>query len=490
MATNEEIIVKVTPGGLQASMTAPAGLSTEMFTPETLELLAKQADIPITQQVAQKLKEFVQAYGDGSKDITFVFAEAVTPVHGDDGRIEWFEDYDPSGKKASADDNDKGTDHYAARMSTMVKAGTIVGIAHPPTPGEDGRNVSGHVINAKPGRPYPVKFDESLIIDADHQIIAQLDGIILVRDGVAMVSEHLDIPGDVDFSTGRIDFQGSVNIGGSVKPGFSIKTTGNLDVHKLIEGTEIECEANFTAAGGIVGQGRGTLDVKGDVTVSHIADVKGVIGGALKVEREIIDCTLDIGGDLSISNGSIIGGELTVTGSLFAKTLGSGAWVATTILLGDVPVLRIAQQNLAKKVLKLESQVNRLVEQESMFEMSPRLTHQEKERITELEFEISEARNEVAAAKKELRRIDEEIESRKRVDVHIGRTVHPQVVLRIGDTNVTFKDSVTGPIWIGRNESLQLCYRKGNGEMKPITEIAHISQGAPPEQQQQASEAA
>ena len=44
------------------------------------------------------------------------------------------------------------------------------------------------------------------------------------------------VPGDVDFSTGNIDFIGSVKVMGSVRNGFSVKAEGNVEIMGRLEG--------------------------------------------------------------------------------------------------------------------------------------------------------------------------------------------------------------------------------------------------------------
>ncbi|MCA9312106.1 MAG: DUF342 domain-containing protein [Phycisphaerales bacterium] len=504
MAADGEVIVKIAADASKATLIAPAGLNREMFTVETLRLIVRQAGVLITPDVDQRLHDFVSSYADGSQELTSVVAESTPPVRGIDGFVEWAADLDPTappptppppdgGPADSGPDGatpegadsasgpgggetvDETCDHYAARISTQVKSTEVVGRIHPPTHGEDGCNVLGRVINARPGRPAPYRFDDSLLVDALGNIIAQIDGILVCKRHDVSISQVLDVPGDVDFSVGRIDFTGSATIAGAVRPGFDIKVSDNLTVKRLIEGTSIHCGGNLVASGGMVGQGRGQITIGGNAHFSYIDGVKGVVTGDLTVDREIIDCNIATGKDLRCPNGNIIGGNLVITGSLIVKVLGSEGWTPTTISLGDVPLLRHVHRRVVRQVDAITARLAALAEQEHGLSVSRKLTHADKERLTELEFEISEARAELAAANARLAEIDTAIEHRRRIDVHISRALHPRVTLRIAETNACIRETIKGPIWIGRDADGQLAYRVGRGEAYPLARIADIT---------------
>ena len=66
----------------------------------------------------------------------------------------------------------------------------------------------------------------------------------------------MDIPGNVDFSTGNINFLGDVNIRGDVLSGFTVRAMGNIQVAGVIEaGSVVEAGGDLIVVKGILGDG-------------------------------------------------------------------------------------------------------------------------------------------------------------------------------------------------------------------------------------------
>ena len=64
----------------------------------------------------------------------------------------------------------------------------------------------------------------------------------------------LDIPGNVDFSTGSINFLGDINIKGDVLSGFTVRAMGNIHVDGVIEaGSAVEAGGDLVVVKGILG---------------------------------------------------------------------------------------------------------------------------------------------------------------------------------------------------------------------------------------------
>lgn len=475
-----EIIVSIAPDGGQARLSAPAGLSAATVTAEAIRLIVEQAGVVIDQHVQRNIAEFAARYGDGEAERTAVIATGTPPVHGDDARVEWNEGFDPSDHAstpgADAPDAADSVDHYAGRDYVRVTTGDIIGVVHESTDGTDGSDVRGRVVEHRPGRPLAIKFHSSVSIDSAGQILAQNDGVLMLSNDELSVSQVLEVAGDIDFSTGNIDFAGSVAVAGAIRPGFVVRAKNDLRVAKLIEGAEIGCGGDLFATGGMVGQGRGTLTVGHDARLPYLDSVKGLIGGDLIVEREINDCRLIVGNDLRCPNGAILGGEVVVTGSLIVKVLGSQGWSPTTVMLGDVPLLRANRRKLAKAVEVIKCQIANFAEQERVIRLNPRLSHNDKEKLTELGFEAGEQERELGACTAELAEADDAIRSRRKLDVHIAGTIYPKVTLRIGQTTVRFTEVVSGPLWICWDATRQLVYRTGSGTVQPLAEIAQVLQ--------------
>jgi len=474
MTANPEISVKIAADGSQATLVAPPGLGAALLKPETLLFLVKAAGVLIDQDVERNVAAFAAAYGSGggATDRSDIIARSVPAVAGKDGRVEWQQGFDPRPKHAPA--SAERTNHYQGQHYVPVKTGDTVGMAHGPTGGTDGRDVRGGVLKARPGKPVAIKFQPMLTIDSGGRIIAQVDGVLVLKDNELSVTQSLEVPGDVDFSMGNIDFSGAVTIAGGVGSGFKVTAGGDIHIGGLIEVAEIRCGGDLIARGGMAGNVRGTLKVERNAQIVYLEKVTGTVSGDLIVEREIADCKLIVGRDLKCPNGTILGGEITVTGSLVVKAIGSESCTPTTITLGDVPLLQGVQVKIAKMVLQINAALSQLAEQERLIKINPRPSPADKEKLTEISYEASQQNQELTKWATKLSEIEAAVRARRKLDVHVAKTIHPGVTFYIGEFSVEFKDAAKGPIWICWSEQKQLMYRTGSDAARPLADIAKI----------------
>lgn len=475
MTANQETQVQIAADGSQATLIAPPGLATAMVTPSSLASVVKAAGVLIDKEVAREIAAFAAAYGSGVTERRTIIARSVPPVAGEDGRMEGHQGFELIISSGHAPGSvAERTDHYAGLNYVQVKTADIVGAAHKPTEGTDGRDVRGGVIKAQPGKPIPIKLHPTLTLDSLGRIIAEKDGVLVLRENELSVIQSLEVPGYVDFSTGHITFAGSVKIAGGVRPGFKVTADGDIHVGGLIESAEIRCGADFVARGGMAGSGRGTISVGRNAQIVYLDKVTGTCSGNLDVEREIVDCKLVVGQDLNCPNGAILGGEIAVTGSLVVKVIGSAACIPTTISLGDVPLLQASRRAAVKVVDQIKQTLTQLTAQERLVKMKPRPSAADREMLTETAYELSQQNNELVKWTAKLDAIEIAARERRKLDLHIAKAIHPNVKFHIGEFAIHFKDTVKGPVWIYWDEQRQLVYKTGSVAPRALSEIAQI----------------
>ena len=102
------------------------------------------------------------------------------------------------------------------------------------------------------------------------------------------VSEVLEIPGDVDYSTGHIDFPGDVIVQGQIKQGFKVKAGGSLTCAKTMEASEIQCGGDLVTDQGILGGAGSTVKAGGQIRAKFIEN-----------------CSVEGGGDVTVNTGRL-----------------------------------------------------------------------------------------------------------------------------------------------------------------------------------------
>lgn len=466
-----------------AELIVPPGINRQMITPELCESVLRDSGVEVTAQVRAAVKQVIAS----EQAAKAVVARATPPKHGIDGYVEWINEPDesstPGAKPAAApvapappSADPQKTSYYEHSAFVMVKPGQVVGRLHPPTPGEDGRDVTGKTLPAKPGKEFRLKFDESLACDAAGKLVAQEEGVLVRDPNNAGVRRVLEIPSYVDFSTGNIDFHGDVLVGKGVRDLFTIKATGNVDVKGLIEAATILADGDLFARGGFAGRERGTARC-GGVHAKYLDNVQGEVLRDLNVEREIINCDLVVHGNLEAPHGAIIGGRMAVTGKIHVGMLGSGAAVATEIIVGSVPRLEPLYQRLQNFVQQLQTKREAAIEEQTQLNRmlgKTRPTAQDKERQTELIFEIANFEMLLTKARPTLENLEKRINDQRTVDVTIERKLHPGVIVVIGRDQYHISTDMRGPLRIVRDAGGRLNYSRGDTPGGLLAQIADI----------------
>ncbi|TVQ51820.1 MAG: DUF342 domain-containing protein [Phycisphaerales bacterium] len=480
--TEPDIQVTIKGRGEQAILSLPDNLDPEFVTGSTLCCYAEAQSVEMTEAIRTRLQEIAEQYRENPPTEPIVIAEAVPPVHGSDGCIEWVEGYDPtpepeSTENASESDEENATvDHYQGQKFVQVDENVHVATMIEPTDGEDGRNVLGESIPARAGKPCSVAVDQSLLVDAQGKITTQAEGVLKLQNNVLSVTKLLEVNGDVNFKTGHIDFEGSVNIKDGVRDRFEVKARGCVQVGGLVEAAKIICTGDFICRRGVASRDRGRIAVGGNAEIGFLNNVRGNIHGDLNSRREIINCELVIGGDLHCSRGSVIGGLLIVGGGIEVGKLGSDGHTPTVVRLGEVPVLSTKVKRLKSEIAASQKQLEIKRDRERVLHQAGScLNPKEKEESTEIKYEIDEIESRIEEMELELEEVKERIQQSRKVNVQISQMLYSKVVFRLGQREIHVTKDVKGPIQIGWSEDRQLVYRIVDGPLRSITEIGRVT---------------
>ncbi len=403
------IQVTIEDGGAVAKVIIPDDFDPARLDAALLANFVRKRGIVVSSAVEAQLLRVAKTFRDEPGRLEQVIARSTAAIDGKDGRIEWMEGLDPTAGPAGQDDSDV-VDYYNQVAYVRAAKGSHVATVHEPTPGQDGCDVTGKTIKAKPGRTCDVKIDPSLSLDGNGRVIAEVDGILEYQHGVLRVSRVLEVRGSIDFSSGNIDFDGAVIVRDGVRDRFEVKATEDIIVDGLIEAATIKCGRNFTCRQGMAAKGQGQLVVDGDAVAGYLNNVTGRIKGNLTVQRELINCDLVIGGDLICDKGTVIAGNLVVGGSIRVAALGSNAETSTSLILDPT---------------------------------TPSGTM----------HEASEG---------------------GAVDILVRKVIHPGVCIQIGDVELKFGVAVKGPIKIGRDENQRLYFQEGDGPIRPLSSLAKL----------------
>ena len=362
------------------------------------------------------------------ENICAAFWEA--PTDGIDGTIKYF--YRTDQCTAPVENEHGVVDYKNLGLVRNITAGTPIAEITLPTDGEPGRDITGMVVQQKKGVPVSLNIGAgtSLINDGT-QLIAAVDGNLVFRNGSFCVDETLLINGDVDVSTGNIDFIGSVTVKGSVFEGFRVTSKKNISVLGSVNGAELKADGNISVKIGIINS---KVDCRGDVKLGFCENSKvscdGNVDSASFVGGEVF-----AGRDLIASGkGVIMGGKYTALNNVDASVIGSDNYVKTEITLGNNAVLMEERETLDKQIKDMEDKIDQLgkilttlTELAKVAKLPP-----ERERLkadslrNRLKFQA-----EIKKSKMRMSDIDEALKLTQNLSVSIKRMIYPGVRLRI-----------------------------------------------------------
>ncbi len=250
-------------------------------------------------------------------------------------------------------------DFYNESTVIVVAAGDEIARLTPSTPGQDGCNIFGAAVASRTGKDLEGVVDESCVLSAHNGIIAQIDGHLIFQNQKIRINPHLEIAGNVDFSTGNIDFPHDVVIQKGVRDRFRVSSSGDLEVQKLVEAAHLSSHQNIVLHQGMAGREVGAIQAGGDLRSGYLEAVHGAVAGDCHVLREITNCTLRIGGRIDAPGAAIRGGELSVARGGTVGTLGSARGVATLVLLARLPDIELKKRQALDMLPRVDAELEK-----------------------------------------------------------------------------------------------------------------------------------
>ncbi|UCD74020.1 MAG: DUF342 domain-containing protein [Phycisphaerales bacterium] len=472
------IEVRIEGDAAKARLIIPAATDPASVTAEALKSVACNEGVVVGPAVLAKLASIAEEFWRQNGAVNEVIAEAVPPKHGQDGRLEFVEGFDPAMPMPmpiiGPDDGADNIDFHNISSCITVSEGTHVATLRPPEAGENGHDVLGNTIAPTPGRASDVVIDvDTLATGEDGRVTARTSGVLQFKSNELKVSQVLDIKEFVDFSTGNIDFDGAVSIAEGIRDQFVVKASKDITVGGLIEAATVICGGNLACRRGMAAKDRGQLIVCGEARGVFFNNVRGWIKKSLYVARELMNCDFIVGGDLNCHRGTIIGGRTLVAGHAYVGTLGSRAGIPTTLVLGTVPRLNTKLKKLAVLAEKLRSRLEADRERLEAFQsVAQSLTEKQKEELHALREEIADLEQSLVTCRQKHSELKDELRRTRVVDLHVGNVIHRKVTIVVGGVETTIDKAIRGPLRMGWRPPTGLVLRQGDGPVRYLRDVA------------------
>jgi len=284
-----------------------------------------------------------------------VCAQGIPPCTGDDAVLKYHVDPDSQGRPVELEDG--RVDFKEINNFLCVEEGQLLVEKIPATPGIPGTDVFGAPLPAKPGRDVKMPVGNNVITVDDWRLYAGIDGHLnIFFDKRINVLPIIIIDGDVDHSTGNIDFRGSVLVRGSVQPDFVVKAGGNVEVWGTISGGMVEAN-NIIVRKGIQGMNRSVIRARERLVATFIESATVYADQDVVVSDVILTSSVFAGMRVMVEGrrGLIRGGRVSAGELIRASTIGNQSGVVTELEVAVSAVLKDELLNLRQEIKKSQT---------------------------------------------------------------------------------------------------------------------------------------
>ncbi len=249
-------------------------------------------------------------------------------------------------------DEDGVADYKSNNYVRQVYKDTVICDIILPVEGVAGLTVDGKVIQPKAVRPAKVPMGRNTTITEDGlKMVATMDGNLEFKGEGFHVRPVMEIPGDVDYETGNINFTGDVHVKGDVRENFSVIATGSVTVDGLVEAATVEAGTDLLITKGVVGDNRALLKCQGILRAKYLESCviyagQGVYSDCIMNSQVHSDGIIDV----TTGRGSVVGGTLVAATGIRAKMIGAESGRRTELAMGFLPVVQAELQDLRSEL--------------------------------------------------------------------------------------------------------------------------------------------
>ena len=251
-------------------------------------------------------------------------------------------------------ENEQGQIDYKQISFVQHKeAGDVVAELTPPGKGVDGLTVTGEVVKAIDGKPAQLPSGINVQVSESNplQLIATIDGSVSLKGNKIIVDPVVVVEGDVDYSSGNIDYKGSVIVKKGIKSGFSVKSGGDLFVNEIVDDVVVTAGGNIVLQGGFKGKGTGRITAKEDVVLTFAENQVIIAGGDITVSDALLHCNVESDKSISVpGEQGIIGGTTVAVKSIEVQSAGSQAATETVLSVGSNREIRKKMERYGKDI--------------------------------------------------------------------------------------------------------------------------------------------
>jgi len=287
-------------------------------------------------------------------------ATGKNPQRGENGSIHpLFETF----SKPRRSESDKKVDHKQVDLIRSAKIGEAIAEKIDPTLGVSGYAVSGKILPAESGLIAEFQLGANVELSADgKKLLSKIEGRpVLESSGRIRVDEVVYLK-NIDYSTGNVDFPGSVIVEESVADGFKLHASGSIILQGSVGVCQISAGKDVILSAGFMGRGEGKITSDGDVYARFVE--QGIIEakGSIYISEATLHSRLTAGGAVVVKGGrgDITGGELSAAKFVQCNKLGGAGETKTVLTVGIDPSLHKAIDDIKFSMAEKEATLEKI----------------------------------------------------------------------------------------------------------------------------------
>ncbi|MGE5455317.1 MAG: DUF342 domain-containing protein [Methylocystaceae bacterium] len=377
-----------------------------------------------------------------------LIAQGKPPINGNNGYIE----YKFSRTRETHHDysEEKGkVDYRQLSQIKNVRRGELLANRVPAGEGQEGMTVTGKPVAAKPGKPAILMPGKNVVVDDNGDMAyADVDGHVTIIENKINVLPIYEIAGDVDYSTGNVDFVGNVLIMGNITTGFTVKAEGDIDVRGVIEGAMVVAGGNVVVSNGITGGDKAVVFAGGDVIARYIANARVEARNNIIVRDSILQSQIRAGVSVRAESGrgTIVGGVIQAEEEIIAKVIGSNLATATSLEVGVNPTLREEYRQISGRLQERKKSLDQLTTNVQAYQKSgmnlDKLPESKKMALLKLLEAFRLVKDEVNELTSRLQDLEEKCNNLQKGRISVAGVVNPGVHMIVGQAIFTVNDQI------------------------------------------------
>jgi len=446
-----EVEIKVLNNNMDVYMivTSPEGDGEEATYEDAVQALkSKKIQYGINDELIKEI------FDKDNFDRQILVATGLDPVDGEDGKIRYHIDTE---RKIKPKRDEKGNvDYKDIGFLQSVRKGQKLAEVIPPKPGIPGKNVFGKKVEPREGKRASLPAGRNTMQSKEnpHILIASKEGSISMKGPIVNVEDVYTIESSIDYSTGNIDFVGSLVIKGDVKSGFSVKANGDIDIGGVVEDAYIEGGGNVVLESGTIGGGAGKITSGGDLLLKFSENQTIISKGNVIVGEALIHSHVEADKKVEVSGkkGAIIGGEVIATEGIEAKTVGNYQFTKTEVHVGINEEILKKIKSIEEELVKCDENENNIKKAIYQLVTSGKKLSPDKEALLKKMQRIkSMIPNQRAEIQEEKKKVEKELEKYRDAKISIKGTTYPGVKINIQNKKLSVNEELKGVVFLLEN---------------------------------------